>query len=183
MSFRKMNSEIELKNDTKISLNSQKDILEVSGKHGKMNHKIPESISVIIKDNVISFDKKREILYEDRKFIGTFISLLNSSIIGVNDLHETRVIFNGTGVSVEIQDSVIEMKLGKSHKIYRNIPEGLICEASSIDVKTFILSVKGVNKGLVTKFASEFRVKRSYKGGIHVYIEGKKPKLKEKKGA
>lgn len=182
MSFRRLNNAIQL--DTVEVSVGQDNCITVTGQHGSMCHTMPESICIKeIKDKVLILDKAREIVYDDRKFIGTFISLLNSAIIGVRDLHEVKVVFSGTGVSVQLKDAMLEMRLGKSHKVYKDIPEGVTCAVLSSDVKEAILSVKGINKALVTKFASELRVKKSYRGGIHVYISGKKPRLKERKGA
>lgn len=180
MSFRKLNKSVQL-NDVTASVNSN--VLQLSGKHGTMSHKIPESINVNLEQNVMNFTKTREILSDDKKFIGTFISLLNSSIIGVKEMHESKIIFKGTGVSLKIENNQLEMKLGKSHKVYKDILTGLTCTIISSDVKHSVLSVKGVDKGLVTRFASELRIKRAYKGGVHVFIEGKEPRLKERKGA
>ena len=181
MSFRSLNQAIAL-NGSSVSVNGPS--ISIAGQYGSISYNLPKGIDKIeTNQNMLHFLKSDQIDYEDRKYIGTFISLLKSGIFGVNNMHETRVVFKGTGVFIEVVEGKINRKIGKSHVVTRHIPEYLQCEVISSDVKRSILSVKGIDKGKVSMFASEFRVKRSYKGGIHVFIEGKEPRLKEKKGA
>jgi ribosomal protein L6P/L9E len=181
MNFRSFNKKISLAG-AKCSQDNGHVLIQ--GKHGAMQYRVPSGVNINFQASDISFDLKNEVVNRKEKTeIGTFISLLKSGIIGVSKLHDRKVIFQGTGISVKIEQNKLAMKIGKSHIVYKDILDGLECKIESSDVKKTVLIIQGTSKELVTRFASELITKRPYKGGIHIFLEGRQLKLKESKSA
>jgi len=172
--------------DKPIALGSSKaDCIEsslvLSGKLGKVSLPIPNSVSChLIGDGLVV---KSELVSGKMAMVGTFIALAKQALLGVSQGHTRIVNFTGTGASVKVGQGQLEMKLGKSHTVFKTIPEDIKCTIESSDIRQTKLKVFGISDQKVGQFASELRIKRVYKGGIHAWIEGDKVFIKKRKGA
>ena len=165
--------------------------ITMSGKHGTISMPIPSFLELMFLPNdfIVIKTLKALTVKSERALAGSFKANLMLNIKGVNELHSKIVIFTGTGSSVKEgmvgQDGVdhagLHMRLGKSHIVERVIPAGLICKVESSDIRETRLRVSGTDLSLVGRFASQLCVKNAYKGGIHVWVEGKEIPIKEGK--
>jgi len=94
---------------------------------------------------------------------GTFRSLVNNMVTGVNEGFEKKLELNGVGYRAKAQGKTVNLVLGFSHPIDYQLPEGVTAETPS---QTEIV-IKGADKQKVGQVAAEireFRPPEPYKG-------------------
>jgi len=157
-----------------------------TGKNGSMDLEVPNYIDFTIENGEVTLKVNRDFQSNQEKAMtGTIKALTMSYIKGVTEFHSRIVIFTGTGCNVKVIDGKLVMKIGKSHLVERVIPEGVNCAIHSSDIKETKLKIHGIDACSVGQFSKELcdLVKNRYKGGIHIWIEGKEVPLKEGKNA
>jgi large subunit ribosomal protein L6 len=93
---------------------------------------------------------------------GTYASIINSMIIGVNDGFEKKLIIEGVGFRAEVKGNKIVLNLGFSHPVEIDIPGGVKVEVIKNEIK-----VSGCDKHAVGEFAAVLRSNKKpepYKG-------------------
>jgi len=121
--------------------------------HGRVN--------VEIKDNEVVFTRKDE-SKEASAFWGTYRSLFNNIIIGLDQGFKKSLEINGVGYRANVNGKTLELQLGFSHPVNYEIPEGI-----EIKVEKNIITVSGTDKQQVGQVAAEirgFRPPEPYKG-------------------
>ena len=99
---------------------------------------------------------------QDRAYWGTYRSLTNNAIEGLDKGFQKSLEINGVGYRAAVKGKVLELQLGYSHPINYDIPEGL-----DITVDKNIITVKGSSKQQVGQTAAIIRGYRKpepYKG-------------------
>jgi large subunit ribosomal protein L6 len=97
-----------------------------------------------------------------RAFWGTYRSLANNIVEGMDKGFEKNLEINGVGYRAAVKGKVLELQLGFSHPINFDIPEGI-----AIAVEKNSISIKGANKQQVGQVAADIRAYRPpepYKG-------------------
>lgn len=118
-------------------------------------------VGVNIEDGQVVLSKIGE-AKESAAFWGTYRSLLNNIMIGVNEGFTKTLEINGVGYRASTQGNVLNLQLGYSHDINFDIPEGI-----EIKVEKNIITVTGSDKQVVGQVAAEireFRPPEPYKG-------------------
>jgi large subunit ribosomal protein L6 len=121
--------------------------------HGRVN--------VEIKDNEVQLNR----VGEDKQssaYWGTYRSLLNNIIIGLDKGFKKSLEINGVGYRAQVNGKTLELQLGYSHPINYEIPEGI-----DIKVEKNIIHVSGTDKqqvGQVAAVIRGFRPPEPYKG-------------------
>ena len=86
-----------------------------------------------------------------RQKYGLTRAVINNMVIGVSEKFERRLQMIGVGYKAEIKDNKLDLKLGFSHSIRLNIPEGIeISVAKSTKGNVLILS--GIDNEKITSF-------------------------------
>lgn len=165
-----------------VSCNINTESVDVSGKHGMSSVMRPDFIKCTVSDGSIMLEVPTVLTKSQKAMAGSFKANLVASMKGVRSLHERTVIFTGTGASVKVVGSQLAMRIGKSHPVDKEIPSGVTCKVESSDIRETRLKVTGTDAALIGQFASELCVKNPYKGGIHIWVEGKEVPLRKKKG-
>ena len=99
---------------------------------------------------------------ESAAFWGTYRSLFNNIIIGLDKGFSKSLEINGVGYRAAVQGKVLNLQLGHSHDINYDIPEGL-----DVKVEKNIITINGTDKQVVGQAAAEireFRPPEPYKG-------------------
>lgn len=99
---------------------------------------------------------------QDRAYWGTYRSLFNNIIIGLDKGYTKSLEINGVGYRAAVQGKNLNLQLGHSHPIDFPIPEGL-----DIKVEKNIITITGTDKQAVGQAAAEireFRPPEPYKG-------------------
>jgi len=99
---------------------------------------------------------------ESSAYWGTYRSLFNNIIIGLDKGFSKSLEINGVGYRAAVQGKVLNLQLGHSHDINFTIPEGL-----DVKVEKNIITISGTDKQVVGQAAAEireFRPPEPYKG-------------------
>jgi len=143
----------------KIEIDSGR--VKVAGPKGELELKIPEGVVVEEKKGQVIVSRRRH----DKKTKachGTIRSLINNMIIGVTQGWEKELEVVGTGYRVNLEGNKLVFKLGFSHPVVVEPPEGIQFEVAESKFK-----VIGIDKGLVGNVAAKIRKVRppdAYKG-------------------
>ena len=145
-------------------LNNEKE-LNIKGPLGSISlNKLP-FIEVEINNNEILVKKLNE-NKQAKMNSGTMWSLISNAIQGVTKGFEKILEIEGVGYRAELKDKNLVLYLGFSHPVNMEIPEGI-----NVRVEKNQITISGINKELVGKFASIIRRLKPpepYKGkGIH----------------
>ncbi|MGJ8697130.1 MAG: 50S ribosomal protein L6 [Verrucomicrobiaceae bacterium] len=136
----------------KVTLKVTGNNVSVDGPKGKLNLDLPEGLTVSQEDGVVTVERASE-LRSVRALHGTFRSLINNMIQGVNEGFVKDLEIQGVGFRAALKGKQIDLSLGKSHPILHPIPEGLtVTVADNTKIK-----VEGIDKQLVGQFAAEVR--------------------------
>jgi len=153
---------IQIPKDTKVKVESGKLILigPKGSKQLSLNDKI---FTASISENnnlILKLIKKNEI---SNIMWGTTRSIINNALIGVTVGYEKILELTGVGYRAMLTGNVLNFKLGFSHDISYEIPQGVKLTVE----KSTIIKINGIDKELVGKVASEikrFKPVEPYKG-------------------
>ena len=162
-----------------VTVTNENGCITVKGPKGELSLNLDTNISVLVEGNEVKVTRDSEIK-KVKQMHGTTNALIANMIVGVKDGYEKGLEIIGVGYRFNVKGKTLEINAGYSHKVELEIPEGLTVES----VSTTEITVKGIDKEAVGKFAAEIREVRKpepYKGkgirykGEHVRRkEGKK---------
>ncbi len=145
-----------------VSVGHVERTVEVKGPKGTMATRIPDIISVDLKESEIVFtrsDDKRE----SRSLHGLARALTANMVTGVTQGFSKTLEIQGIGYRAAVNGRILNLALGFSHPVDMEIPEGLTV---SVDGTTTV-KIGGIDKQLVGQFAADVRAMRPpepYKG-------------------
>lgn len=137
-------------------------LIKVKGPKGELSSQISESIKVKNEDGTLTVERPDD-SRENRSQHGLANSLIRNMVEGVTNGYEKKLQIVGVGYSAAKQGNKLVLKLGYSHPIELEDPEGITTEAP--DANTIV--VKGIDKALVGNYAADIRTWRPpepYKG-------------------
>lgn len=143
-----------------VTVTTNGNIVTVKGPKGELSTEINRNITVNVKDNELTVERKSDAF---KNFHGTANANIKNMIIGVTEGYEKKLEIVGVGYRFAIQGNKITVNAGYSHPVIVEVPEGLTVEVPS---NTEML-IKGINKCLVGEFAAQIRKIRQpepYKG-------------------
>ncbi|MCF7919727.1 MAG: 50S ribosomal protein L6 [Candidatus Cloacimonetes bacterium] len=162
---------IKLPAGVKITLDGRK--IKATGKLGELEYVMCDGISFEEKDGILYFER-RDDSREQKAYHGLTRALVNNMVIGVSEGFEKTLQVIGTGYSAERIGPWVKLILGYSHEILMEVPENLDVNAQVIPRREqgklgvqAVITVKGIHKEDVGKFAAEIRNCRppeNYKG-------------------
>ncbi|MGY4398544.1 large subunit ribosomal protein L6 [Sphingomonas sp. UYAg733] len=136
--------------------------LSVKGPKGSLAMPLRDEISYTLEDGGISVqpanDTKRA-----RAFWGMQRTLVQNLVTGVSDGFTKKLLINGVGYRAAASGRTLNLKLGYSHDVNINVPEGI--EVKTPDNTT--IEISGSDKQKVGQLAAEIRQWRKpepYKG-------------------
>ena len=118
-------------------------------------------VGIKIEGNEVHFLRKGEDK-QSSAFWGTYRSLFDNILIGLDKGFEKSLEINGVGYRAAIEGKKLVLQLGFSHPVEYEIPEGL-----EVKVDKNIITIKGTDKQQVGQAAAEirsFRPPEPYKG-------------------
>ena len=134
----------------------------VKGPKGELALDTKDNIKVELNEKEITVSRAND-LKETRALHGTTNANLTNMIKGVTDGFKKELEIIGVGYRFNVKGQTLVINAGYSHPVELAIPSGLTVEAAS----NTEITVKGIDKVLVGKFAAEIRdVRRPepYKG-------------------
>ncbi len=136
---------------------------EIVAKKGNVEKRLETHgrVNVKVEDGQVVFEKVGDD-NQSAAFWGTYRSLFNNIIIGLNEGFKKSLEINGVGYRAAMQGKVLNLQLGFSHDINYDIPEGI-----NVTVEKNIITISGSDKQTVGQVAAEirdFRPPEPYKG-------------------
>lgn len=145
-----------------VTANIEGAVLSVKGPNGTLTMPLRDEISYTLEDSGISVqpanDTKRA-----RAFWGMQRTLVQNLITGVSDGFTKKLLITGVGYRAAAQGKNLNLKLGYSHDVNIDVPEGI--EVKTPDNTT--IEISGSDKQKVGQLAAEIRRWRKpepYKG-------------------
>ena len=137
-------------------------LITVKGPKGELKQQVAANMNISLEDGVLKVSRPDD-NRQNRSQHGLTRTLINNMIEGVSKGYEIKLVIVGVGYSAAKQGNKLVLKLGFSHPIEMEDPEGITTEAP--DANTVI--VKGIDKALVGNYAANIRAWRApepYKG-------------------
>lgn len=164
-----------------VEIMVQEKIISVSGSKGKSEFTLPESVSVVHADDVVtvSYDESSS---ESTALAGTSRSLINNMVIGVSEGFQKTLLLVGVGYRAKASGKILELTLGFSHPVHYELPEQVEVETPS---QTEVV-LKSHDKQILGQVAAEiraFRPPEPYKGKGVKYADENIRRKEAKKAA
>ena len=164
-----------------VEINISEKIISVSGSKGKSEFTLPESVSAVHADDVvtISYDESSS---ESTALAGTSRSLINNMVIGVSEGFQKTLLLVGVGYRAKASGKKLELTLGFSHPVHYGLPEQVEVETPS---QTEVV-LKSHDKQILGQVAAEiraFRPPEPYKGKGVKYADENIRRKEAKKAA
>lgn len=154
--------------------------IKVSGPEGEMKREFPaDKIGIKIKEDTLHFSPQRG-SKEARMLWGTWRSLVENMIEGVQNSFEKKLVLKGLGYKCHKKGEDLVIDVGFSHPITISPPEGIEFETEQNEI-----TVKGTEKQKVGNTAAFIRSQRPpepYQGS-GIRYKGEKIRRKEGKKA
>lgn len=152
-----------------VQVNLDKGKLTVKGPKGELCLDIHPLVNIKIKDQEITVSVKNPEVKKERAFWGLFRSLIQNMVTGVSDGFEKKLEIVGVGYRVNLSGKKLELKVGYSHNVNFELPEGITAL-----VEGNIITINGIDKQLVGETAAQIRKIRKpepYKGKGIKYVD------------
>jgi len=141
--------EVEIRvEESKVIIKGPLGELEFSYPQDKFRLEIKDGEAKIVP--TIELDKKTKALW------GTLRAILNNAVQGVTQGFSKTLILEGLGYSAELKGEKIVFKLGFSHLVELEIPQGIKIEIKQ-EKGRFLITVWGIDKVKVGNFASKIK--------------------------
>ncbi len=136
-------------------------LLTVKGPKGELQRSFKSVIGITIENNQISFvpHKKDN---STRALWGTYASHVENMLLGVTEGFTKKLILEGIGFKAEVAGDKLNLALGFSHPVVKDIPKGL-----AVTSEKGVVTIAGFDKELVAQFAAQVRALKKpepYKG-------------------
>lgn len=145
-----------------VTANIDGAVLSVKGPKGTLSMPLRDEISYTLEDSGISVQPANE-TKRARAFWGMQRTLVQNLITGVSDGFTKKLLITGVGYRAAAQGKNLNLKLGYSHDVNIDVPEGI--EVKTPDNTT--IEISGSDKQKVGQLAAEIRRWRKpepYKG-------------------
>ena len=173
------NNPINIPDTVNVSISDN--LVLVKGNKGQLDFSLPSSISIDIKDEIITVNYNSD----DKESIalaGTTRSILNNMVVGVSEGFEKKLELIGVGYRAKASGKLLELTLGFSHPIKYQLPDDVEVETPS---QTEVV-LRSHNKQILGQAASEiraFRPPEPYKGKGVRYSDEQVKRKEAKKAA
>ena len=145
-----------------VTITTENGVVTVKGPKGELSLKLNDNIAVTQNENTLEVTRSNE-LKATKAMHGTTNANITNMIKGVTDGFQKGLEIIGVGYRFNVKGTTLVINAGYSHPVELAIPTGLTVE----NVSNTEITVKGIDKVLVGKFAAEIRDVRSpepYKG-------------------
>ena len=145
-----------------VTANIEGAVLSVKGPKGTLTMPLRDEISYTMEEGGISVQPANE-TKRARAFWGMQRTLVQNLITGVSDGFTKKLLITGVGYRAAAQGRNLNLKLGYSHDVNIDVPEGI--EVKTPDNTT--VEISGTDKQKVGQLAAEIRQWRKpepYKG-------------------
>ena len=144
-----------------VELKTDKERISIKGPKGELSLQINPGIKVETENSrlKVSLEKENK---ENNAIWGLTQALISNMIKGVSEGFEKKLEIQGVGFRAEVSGENLILNVGFSHPVNLKIPENI-----KITVEKNIITVSGIDKGLVGQVAANIRKTKKpepYKG-------------------
>jgi large subunit ribosomal protein L6 len=154
-----------------VNVTVSDDAVEIKGPKGTLYQKIPQNILVkvtdgklVVENTVPADNRKMRKLYKRTDALqGLIRSRINNMITGVTRGYEKVLEIHGTGYKAELKGKKIVLRLGFTHPVETELPDGVSAEI----IRDTIIFLRAPDKDLLGDYAAKVRhlcPPESYKG-------------------
>jgi large subunit ribosomal protein L6 len=136
-------------------------VLSVKGPKGELKRAFKTIIDIKVDGDSITFTPMKKDL-QTTALWGTYASHVNNMLKGVNEGYTVKLILDGIGFKAEVVGTSLNMALGFSHPVKKEIPAGVTVTSEKGQV-----TISGADKEAVSQFAAQVRALKKpepYKG-------------------
>lgn len=136
--------------------------IKISGPKGELTFALPADVSVIVEAGFIRITQDNLQSKSARSLYGMARATIANIIQGVDTGFEKKLELSGVGYRASLAGSNLMLSVGFSHPVTFVPPSGI-----KLSVSENVISVQGIDKSLVGKFAAQIRAVRPpepYKG-------------------
>jgi large subunit ribosomal protein L6 len=141
---------INIPKEVKVEINN--DLISIQGPKGVLTQRIPERISLELKDNQLLVKRKSDDKLS-KSLHGLMRSLIFNMVKGVTEGYSKELEIVGMGYRAELKGNQLVLYLGFSHPVNFPIPTGIKIEVP----KPTQIKVSGIDKQLVGQTAAKIR--------------------------
>ena len=124
----------------------------VKGPLGQLSWGLKDGLSVEVRDGHVHVGRSND-TSTLKALHGLTRMEMNNLVEGVTKGYERKLELTGVGYRAQVQDQNLTLNVGFAHPVTMNIPQGV---QASVDKQT-VISVKGIDKRLVTQVAANIR--------------------------
>ena len=155
-------------------------VVTVKGPKGELTNSFNKDMKIDVNENILTITRPND-LKTTKSLHGTTNALIENMIIGVSEGYKKELEIVGVGYRFNVQGNKINVNAGFSHPVEVIVPSDLKAE----QVSTTEIAISGIDKQKVSEFAANIRKLRRpepYKGkGIR--FKGEHIRRKEGKKA
>lgn len=133
----------------------------VKGPRGELSQHVHRDLHIAVDDDSVIVTRPSD-RREHRAQHGLVRALIQNMVTGVSDGHQKTLEIQGTGYRAEMDGQTLVLRVGFSHLVRKDPPEGI-----EFSVEGQLVHVRGANKQVVGQQAAEIRAVRPpepYKG-------------------
>jgi large subunit ribosomal protein L6 len=156
-----------------VSTTLEGNIITVKGKLGELSQEISKSISVEIKDGLVSFSRTSD-QKDIRSLHGLYRALVQNMMLGVTVGYTKKLQFIGVGYRASANGQNLDISAGFSHNIIMSISPEVKLVAETEKGKAPLVTLTSHDKQLLGAVAAKirsFRPPEPYKGKGIRYID------------
>lgn len=145
----------------KVEIKNDGNVVTVKGPLGELKREFKKNITISVVDNKIELKPVKETL-ENNALWGTYTSHIKNMVEGVTKGYTRKLIVEGIGYRADATPTDITLKVGFSHTVKVAIPKEI-----KLTSEKGLITITGIDKELVTRFASELKAIKKpepYKG-------------------
>ncbi len=145
---------------------SNDNMVTVKGKLGELQQQINKEMDLKVEDGTLRIGRPSD--SKDHKALhGLSRALVNNMVIGVSEGYTIIQELVGVGYKANAKGQVLELALGYSHSIFRELPQEVSIETVTERGKNPTITLKSHDKQLIGQVAAKirsFRKPEPYKG-------------------
>jgi large subunit ribosomal protein L6 len=135
-----------------VSVFIKENLLEIRGKQGALTRPIPSFLHVELSSGEILLSRLEE-TRECKAFHGLYRALIANMIKGVTESFSKTLLAEGVGYKFQVENKEISLTMGFSHPVKVTIPDGIQVKLESPTK----LSISGIEKEKVGALAAQLR--------------------------
>ncbi len=149
----------------KVEVKVDQQVVRVKGAKGELTLNMHPHISARLENNAVVLERASD-ERQDRALHGLTRALVNNMVVGVSEGFKRTLEIEGVGYQALLQGKNLNMKLGFSHEVIVEAPEGITFDVPK-DSKGRVIIITGIDKQAVGQIAAnirELRPPEPYKG-------------------